>query len=267
MQLLQKHFEKILLTLSLAASAVVVYFLIDSINKSKSLIETAEESPRRRVAEYEKTDPTALQSELEQFQAPIEIDFVDGQHRLVNPFDFDIMPGDRIVKSRDAGVAGLQIQDVRPLATRIAYDETRGSGENSRIYFKIALEASNDLSRRRERSREIKINQTASDHPFILTAVEGPLVSPSALRLEMVSEDGESRIPIALGPENSFTWEKIEGYAADLYHEPTRTKFTDQRVDNRLNIRGDEYEIVSVTPEEVALQSKKGDRVIIPANE
>ena len=78
----------------------------------------------------------------------------------------------------------------------------------------------------------------------------------------MVDEESP-RIPIALGSENSFAWEKVEGYAVDLYHEPSNQRFNDKRVDEVIRINGANYEIVSVTPEEIALQAEKGERYIV----
>lgn len=86
MEFLQKHFEKILLTLALALSGVVVYFLLTSINESKSLVAEAEESPRpRRVSEYEPTDTEPLVEELARFEEPVEGVLGSGEHKLVNP--------------------------------------------------------------------------------------------------------------------------------------------------------------------------------------
>ena len=264
MEFLQKHFEKILLTLALAVSGVVVYFLLSSINESKSLVAEAEESPRpRRVSEYEATPIEPMNTELKRFEEPVEAVLGSGEHKVVNPEKWVRTRDGRLIPEAQAGVAGLTIEVVRPLKTTIAYHELRGSGDSARHYFKVALQASQDVQRRRERSRSLELQKPASDHPFILTAVEGPATNPSTIRLELVVDEESPRVPIALGLENSFAWEKVEGYAADLYHEPSNQRFSDKRVDEVVRINGANYEIVSVTPEEIALQAEKGERYIV----
>jgi len=250
MDLIKKHYEKVLLGVVLLGLTVAVVMLPFIINKKREDLAAKQANMVPRPKPLPPLDMTLEDTALQRVQSPIKLDFTT-KHNLFNPVLWQKMADGRLVKiqtGNEIGAGALEITDIKPLYLQITYDSPNANGYFIFVERPAAAEASKRLK------HEAFLVKDEKKDLFTLREIKGPPEKPTELVLEM-NETGDS---ISLSPDKPF--KRVEGYQADLKYGLDNKIWKNQRVGASLNFAGGQYNIVAITETNVVLSAKSNDK-------
>lgn len=243
MEILKKHYEKIILVvilLGLALAAAALPFTLEG--DRQRLAEIDGELPPANL--YTNADISAAESVFTRIKNPPKASLTGG-HNTFNPVVWKQKPNGELVKlpPGSEGPEALKILAIRPLNYEISYDKSPAGGGH---YFVFVNEAEPRKSQRRI-PRFVLPGQKAGD--LVLAEVKGA-GSESA---EFVFEDPETKERIVVTTAKSYS--KVVGYACDLRYDLENKTFDDIRQGEEIGFAGGRYKIVVIDPGQVKLVS------------
>lgn len=257
-----RHWEKVLLALSLVALIGAVVWLNNEKSKENEKIEIYNRGITKRKPNLVPTvDLTQLSQAQTQAMNPPNLNF-SPPHNLVNPVKWQQRADKTRIKAEtgtELGPKALQITKVTPLRMVISLETQAGSGANMGVmqeasttnYYRQKLQAyvtTNSVSERMHRTTRV----------FTLRD------------LRITPEGPEADIELADGTKATVTptkpYARIDGYKADLSYPPEGQIFKDRRVGDSFTVAGENYKIVAINPNEVVVSANSNDRRIIIQN-
>jgi len=259
MELIKNHYEKIILSLVLAALAVAAGYLpIEVSNVRQSLQEATRSYERPQVEPLPALDLSTNEAALARLRHPLRIAFAAPGHNIFNSLRWIKSPNG-LIPEEDFGVRGLAVEKIVPLYTRIEYIGPRDTGFKVRYQFRVAQEASTNRVERRPRLRLMAVGD--KNKLFTLRQVVGDPKNPKGVVIEIVDHPE----PVTLSTNKPFS--EIAGYAADLRHTGTNRRYSKVRVGDRIIVGRAAYNIVAIGPSDVTLEdSQTRKRTTIKAN-
>jgi hypothetical protein len=254
MDLLKKHYEKILLGIVLVGLAVGTAFLPIMISQeSRSLKDKAEQIIGAKVEPLPDPDTSRQNALFKRVESPVKLNFSTG-NRLLNPVPWVKTPDGRIIKAQEGNIGpkAVTVTKISPLFTTISLDSVTVSDSGARYVIGVEREASPIPSQRRKKQYYATAN--AKNDAFIIREVKGEPENPSALVLEL-NEGGEQ---ITLVKDTPFKRE--DGYLADLKYDPERKTWTNRRVGSQISFGGEDYIVVAISKDEVVLSAKSNNK-------
>ena len=254
MDLLKKHYEKILLGIVLVGLAVGTAFLPLMITGERDeLTHKADEILSRKV---EPLPPLELSRQTELFkraESPLRIDFSTG-NRLFNPVPWVKAADGHLIKAQEGNIGpkAVVVTKISPLFTTITLDNVTVSDSGARYVIGVTREASQVPSQRRKKQYYASLN--AKNDAFIIRDVKGPAEAPTELVLEL-NETGEQ---ISISKDKPFSRE--DGYLADLKYEPERKTWNGRRKGTQVSFGGEDYIVVAISKDEVVLSAKSNNK-------
>ncbi len=259
MDLLKKHYEKLLLIMVLLCLACLAAILPFSLKAVDQDIDQQTRNPR----------PVAFESESA--SRPVvprtpQIDISDPSHNLFNPVGWirdETTPGS-FHKDPDylkRGAIAFKVSEIRPLHFVIAYRELKEeSGGRFTYHFDVTREADPDSRNRRRMRRRAKLGD--DNDIFTLAKVLGPPSSPSGFVLQLV--EGKRRIEVGA----SEPFREVAGYEADLFYRPSekspsKKSFDGKRAGDMLVVdqrRGERFKVVMVVSGEVMIRDERNQK-------
>jgi hypothetical protein len=255
MRFLKRHYEKIILSLVLLALGLAAAWLPSALSGTREKLQGAAASPPPPKL-YKPLDMSATIQALDSVKAPPPL-VLNGEHNLFNPvvwkrkYDGSLI---KITTGKEEGPGALAIVKITPLHFIIAYSRVAGSG----YFLDVTRELSPDPHDRRKGPNFISATAKPGKGWFALRSVKGTAEEP-VLVLELL--DGSKEL---ISVSAAQTFDRVEGYAADLHYDLEKKDWNDQREDPKgarpLFFAGDAYKIVYIDKNEVRVMANSNNK-------
>jgi hypothetical protein len=256
MELIKKHYEKVILGIVLVGLAAAAALLPLKVARLQTDLESAQNvllnNPNpNRLKPLDMTNHVALLERAQSFQG-IQLAL---PHHLFNPVIWERRPGGALVKRTtpsDTGAQALQIVRLTPLYFEVSL---AGGDDSGRFQVASVRQTERNAS---PRSRLLRVGERSEQ--FFLKEVGGEPGDPE-LVIELL--DVKKTITISKGKP----YQQIIGYSADLVYPPDKNRaYLKQRKDDKLTLSRTVYKIIEINENEVVLSEEpSGKRTIISA--
>jgi hypothetical protein len=237
LDILKKHYEKIILSVVLLGLAGAVGYLpIKIANDRAELRELSEKILNRPVKEMPPLDTTVIDKALAETKERFEVTLSAPPHNTVNPVEWHReRPGAPLQRSskNPIGASRVEVTKLTPLYITVNWETTGEGGSN----YLVRLEDQTPLRR---------LNKSDILNP-------GKKLGPVTLKEARVGANGTPELVFALTDSGeTFTvvqgtpYRKIGAYMADLKYDLENLKWRDQRVGATLRFAANEFTISSI---------------------
>ncbi|MDB6108645.1 MAG: hypothetical protein JWR69_395, partial [Pedosphaera sp.] len=234
MELLKKHYEKVVLGVVLLGLTVAVALLPVILgSKRAKLTEMHDVLTHPKIKELPPLDLALPEAALQRVQAVARLDFTRN-HNLFNPVLWLKSADGRPVKASSGPQLGpekMEITAIKPLYLQLSFNSVSGNS----YLIGVENEAAASASKRKGEKLASKDNK---NDLFTLREVRGPAEKPTELVLEL----NETSETITIAPGKPFR--RVDGYSADLRYPPENKPWRDVRSGAALNFAGGQYNIV-----------------------
>jgi len=250
MEVLKKHYEKILLSVVLVGLAVAAGWLVFRVSAVRqSLEEVTNELLRGKVEPLPALDMSTNRAMLARLKAPDKCPLGNQGHNVFNPITWKRLPDGRILAVPETGLKALVVTNLTPLHLRIEYLGAMGAGEGARYQFRVTREASTNSAH--WRATVLTATLGNKNDVFVIKDVKGPKESPTELQLEL--NDTKANVSVA----KDKPYSEVAGYAADLRYDVETRVFKQQRVGQKITLGEQTFIIVAISSNEVILEDSK----------
>jgi hypothetical protein len=257
MQMLKKHYEKILLggvLLVLVVSAALLPIMIGS--ERDSLKAKSDEIINLPTKPLEPLNLSTQQLVLQRVSAGVNLDLAS-RHKTFNPVLWQKTPDGRTVKiatGDEVGPRALTVTKHTPLNLIITLDSINPGDATTptRYIIGVEREAAPEVAKRRKRQYYATVDN--KNDAFVIRRVDGPPDNPTDLVLEL-ADDGEQAV---ISKDKPFS--RVEGYTVDLKYDLEKKTWTNQRVGSVLRFGNEEYNIVAITKNEIVVLAKSNQK-------
>lgn len=254
MDLLKKHYEKIILGGVLLILAVGAALLPVMIGKERDDLNEKEQKIVAPPKPLEVLSFSTQQVRIVELKAAGALD-LSGGHKVFNPVLWQKTADGRRVKvttGEETGPKALVVTKSTPLYLTISLDGVNLSEATPRYTINVEREAAADRSKRTKKPYFATLN--SKNDAFTIREVTGPQDDP-VLKLEL-TDDGET-ITVKKGEP----YKRVDGYMVDLKNTlENRPPWVGQRVNSMLTFGGETYNIVAITKTEVVLLAKSNQK-------
>ena len=266
MEILKKHYEKVLLGVVLLGLAAGAVFMIMYIPSERAALEEKSSEIKNRPAQplppLELTNVTALIGRVGGTDC---LDLANS-NRVFNTMMW-LRKGDdnstlrKISSDSELGPKAIEVTKITPLYTIITFESVlpaAGSESGPRYDLTVEREAASKASQRTRKHSPGGLN-TKTD-TFYIREVKGSPENPSELLLEMI-DTGER---VAVSKEKPY--KRVDGYMADFRYPPDKKVWTNQRVGAggagtpAIMIAGESYIVVAISKNEVVFSAKSNNK-------
>ena len=256
MDLLKKHYEKIVLggvLLMLAVIAALLPVMISGeVDDLRSKAEAIINLPPKALPPLNVSTQEVI---LRQLETGIRIDLTTS-NKVFNPVLWQKMPDGRLLKIQtgdEVGPRALVVTKQTPLFFAVTFDSvsTNDAGV-ARYVIGVEREASPDVAKRKK--KQFFVNVGNKNEVFQFQEVKGTADGGIELVLDL-TDTGES---VRLFKDKPFKRE--DGYTLDLKYDPENKKWTNQRVGGLLKLGGEDYNIVAITKNELVVLAKSNQK-------
>jgi hypothetical protein len=261
MDLIKKHYEKILLGIVLVGLVVALGFLPFKISseKDKQNELTTSVMPRS-VKPLTNLDLSIQEASLKRAATPAILDF-STTNKLFNPMAWQMAADNRLIRSDKTGPSSVLVTNIIPLYLKISLDAVTISADGTpRYLFGIENEAAPSPDKRKKTSKSYKVGEKSE--LFTFEEVKGPPNAPTAVVVKLNNGDIQVTIP----NDKDKPWKRVDGYLADLRYELQNKSWPKQRVGAVINFNGEDYRIVGISKSEVTLLSPLEKKYTIRLN-
>jgi hypothetical protein len=262
MELIKKHYEKVLLGLVLLLAMAAVALLLFWIpNEKARLEEERTQILQRPVKPLTNLDLTLSDGVVKRLGTALDADF-GRPHNLVNPVQWQKAPDGKLIKlerGNEVGPEAAVVTNTTPLYLILSFDSVgpSTSGAPSGYLIGIEKQASPAVEKRRKKQTFAKLNEKKED-TFTLREIKGPPENPTELVVEL-SDTGDR---VSLSKEKPY--KRVDGYLASLRYDREKKNFPARRVGDRVIINSERYNIVAISENEVVvLQELTGKKFTI----
>lgn len=257
MDLIKKHYEKVLLgvvLLGLVMGAAFLPLMIAS--ERRSLNDKSLEIQRRPIKPLATQALTRQEELIKRAETPLNLDF-STTNRLFNPQMWQRAVDGRLVKPPAGGLAKLcQVTAITPLYTTFTLEGVQ-TNEPIRYVLSIVREAAANPGQRGKRTFYPTLREKREKEGFTIVDVKGPPDNPEGLILEL--SDSAERVSLA----KDKPFRRVDGYMADLKYEnlPDRWSRTRLREGDPVGpLGGEKYIIVAIHKDEVTLLAESNKK-------
>lgn len=254
MDLLKKHYEKIILGGVLLILAVGAALLPIMIGKERDDLNEKEQTILVPPKPLEPLNFATQQLAVVELRAAGNLD-LSTSNKVFNPLLWQKTSDGRIIKlstGEETGAKALAVTKATPLYLNISLVGVNTSEAIPRYTINVEREAATDRNKRSKKPYFATVNN--KNDAFVLREVSGPAESP-VLKLELV-DDGEI---IEISKEKPY--QRVDGYMVDLrYTLENRPPWVGQRVGSTLTFGGETYNIVAITKTEVVVLAKSNQK-------
>lgn len=251
LKFLKKHYEKVVLSLLLAALATATIFLLLRVSTERGqLNEKRNMDVRSQTKALQVLNLETNESLLLRLRRPAGVQ-LDGEHNLFNPVTWKQRQDNNLIKvvtGNEIGAGALVITDLKPLMLLVSYEGSQELVSETSYKFKVTQEAHRDPRKRSPMTRQVSSAGQQNDL-FILREMRPSAADPQEFLLEMVDEKEE----IVVGKDQPY--EGVAGYTVDLRYPPDNQVFLNKRVSDKLVFGGDTNVIVSVEASNVTVEA------------
>jgi hypothetical protein len=263
MDLLKKHYEKVLLGVVLLGLVVTAAFLPLMISKETGdLRAMADAIINRPVKPLPALDLSKPEQLLARLQATLNLDFAT-THKLFNPVVWKRKPApdNTPIKAQkgNVGIEAIAVTKSTPLHLILTLDAATATDSGARYTIGVEREAAATAAQRKKRTF-YATPTVKNDGGFVILEVKGPPDNPSELVLELT--DSGERVAVA----KDVPFRRVDGYTADLKYDPENRKWMNLRVGAGgpgtapITVEGESYIVVAINKNEVVLSAKSNNK-------
>jgi hypothetical protein len=262
----RQHYEKLMLVGALVLLAGAVWYLWQASQEEKDKIgKVPSEVARVKVKPVPPVMLAEIEQSLKEGTNTMGLAY-SGKHNLFNPVKWQqLRAGGPIIKvetGKEVGVESLQIVRVAPLYLTISFERAATSGTAPDLtvsgYHTVVTNELVMPPRPRRIPQFIAPNAT-NTQVFVLTEIKGPPEAPTELVATLRDFDNEK---ITFAPGKPYT--RPVGYEAELKYPGTGRMFPRLRKESAVDVDGESYKVVDITPTRVVLSDdSNGKRYII----
>ena len=251
----RQHYEKLILSLVLLLLAVAVWYLYQASQEEKENVRKIPAGfERKSVKGVAPVDLSSYQAAIRAGTNPPALNLA-GKHNLFNPVKWQQArqggPVIKVVSGTEVGPEAMRIVRVRPLQLMIAYERAASSGSGPEaVVTGYHTVVTNELVANPAR-RRITIYTAIGDtnkQVFVLTEAKGPPAEPTELVAQLKDFNGEK---VSFAPGKPYT--RVVGHEAELKYPPSGKTYPPLRTGSPLDIEGEPYKIVDITPSKVVV--------------
>lgn len=258
MDLLKKHYEKILLggvLLVLVVSAALLPVMIGS--ERDSLKAKSEDFLKQPAKPLDPLNLSTQQIVLQRVQAGLSLDLAGNAHKTFNPVFWQKTPDGRPFKNatgEETGPKALTVTKATPLHLNITLDSVNvGEGPTpTRYIIGVEREAAAEVAKRRKKQYYATVEN--KNDAFVLRKVNGSPENPDSLVLELA--DGGDEVVLKKGEP----FKRVDGYMVDLKYDLEKKTWNNQRVGGALRFGNEDYIIVAITKNEIVVLAKSNQK-------
>lgn len=253
MDFIKKHYEKVLLgaVLLLATAAVAsLPFLIAG--EREALGRLRDEITRRAPKPLTNLDLTISEATVKALGAPLGADF-GRPHNLFNPVQWQKRPDGTLIKiaqGNEIGPEAAIITKTTPLHLIVSLDSVGPSSSGVPSGYMVGIEKQAALLPRERSKRQVFATLNVKKGDVTLREIKGAPDAPDELIVEL-ADTGD-----LVSVKKEVPYRRVDGYLADLRYDPEKKTFINRRVNDRLIIAQEEYNIVAITENEVVVSQK-----------
>jgi hypothetical protein len=252
MDLLKKHYEKILFSAVLLGLLGALIFLPFMINGDREKLEQSSSvliTPR--VEPLPPLNLTEQSNAIQQIESPHRFDF-ETTNRLFNPVEWQRAVNGMLIKAATSvGPQAAVVTKITPLYFILTLD---GVETNFGDRYIIGVERQSALVPWQRAERQHYASLGERNDTFTITGVNGPPGDPTQLVLRLT--DSGAIATLAKGKP----FQRVDAYMADLKYAPEGKSWDDQRVGDDLKFAGDDYIIVAINQSEVVLSAQSNQK-------
>ncbi len=257
MEILKKHYEKVLLGVVLLGLAAAVAFLPFKIASEKQklgdLVNTLSNPNAKPLTNLDLAGPEQL---LKQLAALPRVDF-SAPNRLFNPMQWQKAADGRLLKvdSSNIGPNALSITNRKELCLIITLDDVTVTDSGGRYRVGVKKEASDNPREWSKTQKYCKLGD--KNDTFALRDAKAAPDNPTNVVLTLELNDTGDRIKVS--KEQPF--KRIDGYAVDIKYPPENKTFPPARREGAtLSFNGEDYKIVAIRENEIVLLAKSNEK-------
>jgi hypothetical protein len=254
-QLLQQHYEKVLLGAALAALVLAGLLLAQQKQKEEEELDRyIKTTTGRKAWLYTNVDWTPYTQALQDATNLVRIDFTKPRlHNLFGPVKWQRRPDGSLLKielGNEVGAEALKITKVAPLYLMINVDKASGAAG---FFMSVTREAATNALLRKKFQSYVTPNGKDRLNTFVLKEIKGTAEDP-----ELVLELTDSGEKISVGKDRPF--QRVDGYMADLTYPPENRTYTGKRVNDAVTLGGQDYILVAISQNEVVLSARSNNK-------
>lgn len=266
MEILKKHYEKVLLGVVLLGLAVGAVFLTMMIPiEREKLSAQSQEIINRPAKPLDALDLNKQSAAIERVGGQGCLD-LSNSNKVFNPLPWKRKGDDnatlqKLGSSREIGPEAIEVTKLTPLYTTISFESvlvgpTAEGG--ARYDFTVEKAAAAKTSQRTRKHTPASLS--GKTDTFVLREVKGPAESPTELVIELI--DTGERVPLA----KDKPFKRVDGYEADFKYPPDNKSWTKQRVGAggpgtpAIMIDGESYIVVAIAKNEVVFSAKSNNK-------
>lgn len=255
MDLLKKHYEKIILGAVLLVLAVGAAWLPIKIGSERDELRQKEDEIINQPAKpLEPLDFVTQQARVTDLRLATVLD-LSSTNRVLNPLLWQKGADGRIIKIRtgeETGPKALVVTKQTPLYLNIVLESVSTNETTPRYGVSVEREAAADRNKRAKKTYFTTLNN--KNEVFVIREAKGTVEDPE-LTLEL-ADTGEQ---ITVSKAKPFR--RVDGYMVDLkYPLESRAPWVGQRVGAQLKFGGEDYIIVAITKNEVVVSAKSNQK-------
>lgn len=255
MDLLKKHYEKIILGGVLLVLAVGAALLPVKIGSERDELGEKEQAIISQPAKpLEPLNFVTQQVRITQLRMATALD-LSTTNRVLNPLLWQKGADGKLLKIRtgeETGPRALVVLKQTPLYLNIVLESVTTNEASPRYGISVEREAASDRNKRAKKTYFTSLNNKTE--VFVIREVKGPAEDP-----ELVLELADSGESITISKAKPFR--RIDGYTVDLrYPLENRPPWVGRRVGDQLKFAGEDYNIVAITKNEVVVSAKSNQK-------
>lgn len=259
LNILKKHYEKVILSVVLLGLAIAAAMLLLRVAEERERLDRFRNLPPASAPRaLESTDVSTNITTLARLQRPDPV-VLQGTNNLFNPVQWQRRTDgrlDKIVTGDETGPGALRITNIKPLYTTISFEGEQRTGGLIQYQFRIQREAAPTAAGRREVTRSF--TSVGSRNAGLALKEMRPRNEPHEFVFESIDEKAEILVT------RDQPYRAVAGYTADLRYEPERRAFpADRRIGDTLRFAGDDNKIVAITATNVTVEASNRKRTTI----
>jgi len=272
MQFIKRNYEKVLLGLVLIGLVAVAVFLLFVVaNEKQRLTDLSNSIINRTPRPLPAPDLSRSEAVLKRAGTAVAFNLSDNTHKLLNPVRWQRVPNVPWPPMKNpSGTESDKVEMVKcptPLYFVISFaPEAVQVTADNRVLCTVTIEqqAAARPNARGKKPYYLSVGDKKDygdkdkKESITLREIQGPTNAPTALILEL----GDSEKTVKVTPDQPY--KRVDGYMADLRYPPDNKNFPNRRVGDptfgKINIAGEDYNIVAITENEVVLSAAKNQK-------
>jgi len=251
MDLLKKHYEKIILGVVLIGLALAVAWLPFKIASDRQTLEdTRNNLIYPKVKPLTNLDLSIAQDAVKRAASPAPVNFSE-PNKLFNPMPWQKRSDEQLIRADKVGPTAAVVTNLVPLYLRLTLDSVTTSGSEPRYIVGVQNDAATSPAARRKKQAYSTLNAKNDTFTIIEAKGEGDQVQLTLI----LNDTGEHAV---LTREKPFT--RVDGYTADIRYAPENKFWAGRRVGTSLTFNNEEYNIVAINQNEVVLSAKSNGK-------